>query len=91
MTAVSIKILFKNTGVLYCKGQIFFMLQTAEDIRLLNDKIAHAAGFVTRLNDELSKVIVVQHGRIERLLNVLLINCLVLLDFVTGLSITLSI
>ena len=32
------------------------MLQTAEDIRLLNEKINHAAGFVTRINDELSKM-----------------------------------
>ena len=28
------------------------MLQTAEDIRLLNEKISHAAGFTTRINDD---------------------------------------
>jgi MoxR-like ATPase len=50
------------------------MLQTAEDIRLLNEKIGSAAGFVTRINDELSKVIVGQHGMIERLLIGLLSN-----------------
>jgi hypothetical protein len=33
------------------------MLQTAEDIRLLNEKITHAAGFVTRINDELGRVL----------------------------------
>lgn len=36
------------------------MVQTSEDIRLLNEKITHASGFVTRINDELSKVIVGQ-------------------------------
>ena len=44
------------------------MLQTAEDIRLLNEKINDAADFVGRINSELSKVIVGQHGMIERLL-----------------------
>src|SRR4051812_28945961 len=67
------------------------MLQTAEDIRLLNEKISHAAGFVTRINDELSKVIVGQHGMIERLLIGLLSNGHVLLEGVPGLAKTLSI
>jgi len=67
------------------------MLQTAEDIRLLNDKINHAAGFVTRINDELSKVIVGQQGMIERLLIGLLSNGHVLLEGVPGLAKTLSI
>lgn len=67
------------------------MLQTAEDIRLLNEKINHAAGFVTRINDELSKVIVGQHGMIERLLIGLLSNGHVLLEGVPGLAKTLSI
>ena len=44
------------------------MVQTSEDIRLLNEKIDQAAGFVTRINAELSKVIVGQQGMIERLL-----------------------
>jgi MoxR-like ATPase len=67
------------------------MLQTAEDIRLLNEKINHAAGFVSRINDELSKVIVGQHGMIERLLIGLLSNGHVLLEGVPGLAKTLSI
>jgi MoxR-like ATPase len=67
------------------------MLQTAEDIRLLNEKISNAAGFVTRINDELSKVIVGQHGMIERLLIGLLSNGHVLLEGVPGLAKTLAI
>jgi MoxR-like ATPase len=67
------------------------MLQTAEDIRLLNEKINDAAGFVTRVNDELSKVIVGQHGMIERLLIGLLSNGHVLLEGVPGLAKTLAI
>jgi MoxR-like ATPase len=67
------------------------MLQTAEDIRLLNEKIGHSAGFVTRINDELSKVIVGQQGMIERLLIGLLSNGHVLLEGVPGLAKTLSI
>jgi MoxR-like ATPase len=67
------------------------MLQTAEDIRLLNEKINHAAGFVTRINDELGKVIVGQQGMIERLLIGLLSNGHVLLEGVPGLAKTLAI
>lgn len=67
------------------------MLQTAEDIRLLNEKINHASGFVTRINDELSKVIVGQHTMIGRLLIGLLSNGHVLLEGVPGLAKTLSI
>ncbi len=67
------------------------MLQTAEDIRLLNEKISYSAGFVTRINDELSKVIVGQQGMIERLLIGLLSNGHVLLEGVPGLAKTLSI
>jgi MoxR-like ATPase len=67
------------------------MAQTSEDIRLLNEKINDAAGFVTRINDELSKVIVGQQGMIERLLIGLLSNGHVLLEGVPGLAKTLSI
>jgi MoxR-like ATPase len=67
------------------------MLQTAEDIRLLNEKIDHAAGFVTRINDELSKVIVGQQTMIERLLIGLLSNGHILLEGVPGLAKTLAI
>jgi len=67
------------------------MLQTAEDIRMLNERIDEAGGFVTRINDELSKVIVGQHGMIERLMIGLLSNGHVLLEGVPGLAKTLAI
>jgi MoxR-like ATPase len=67
------------------------MLQTAEDIRLLNEKIKDAGGFVNRINDELSKTIVGQQGMIERLLIGLLSNGHVLLEGVPGLAKTLAI
>src|SRR5436190_8416768 len=67
------------------------MLQTSEDIRLLNEKISHTSGFVSRINDELSKVIVGQHGMIERLLIGLLSNGHILLEGVPGLAKTLAI
>lgn len=67
------------------------MIQSSEDIRLLNDKISHAAGFITRINDELGKTIVGQQGMIERLLIGLLSNGHVLLEGVPGLAKTLSI
>lgn len=67
------------------------MLQTAEDIRMLNEKINHATGFVTRINDELSKVVVGQQTMIERLLIGMLSNGHVLLEGVPGLAKTLSI
>jgi MoxR-like ATPase len=67
------------------------MLQTAEDIRLLNEKIDHAAGFVTRINDELGKVIVGQSVMVERLLIGLLSNGHILLEGVPGLAKTLAI
>lgn len=67
------------------------MVQTSEDIRLLSEKITHASGFVTRINDELSKVIVGQHTMIERLLIGLLSNGHVLLEGVPGLAKTLAI
>lgn len=67
------------------------MVQTSEDIRLLNEKISNASGFVTRINDELSKVIVGQQSMIERLLIGLLSNGHVLLEGVPGLAKTLAI
>jgi MoxR-like ATPase len=67
------------------------MLQTAEEIRLLNEKIKDAAGFVNRINDELSKTIVGQQGMIERLLIGLLSNGHILLEGVPGLAKTLAI
>ena len=67
------------------------MVQTADDIRLLNEKINFASGFIQRINDELSKVIVGQHGMIERLMIGLLSNGHVLLEGVPGLAKTLAI
>ena len=67
------------------------MIQTAEDIRLLNEKIQDAAGFVTRINDELGKTIVGQQTMIERLMIGLLSNGHVLLEGVPGLAKTLAI
>ncbi len=67
------------------------MAQTSEDIRLLNEKINHASGFVTRINNELGKVIVGQQTMIERLLIGLLSNGHVLLEGVPGLAKTLAI
>lgn len=67
------------------------MLQTAEDIRLLNEKIGHSASFLDRINTELGKVIVGQTHMVERLLIGLLSNGHVLLEGVPGLAKTLSI
>ena len=67
------------------------MLQTAEDIRLLNEKISYSSAFITRINDELGKVIVGQQTMIERLLIGLLSNGHILLEGVPGLAKTLAI
>ena len=67
------------------------MLQTAEDIKLLNEKIQDASSFVGRINDELSKVIVGQNTMVERLLIGLLSNGHILLEGVPGLAKTLAI
>ena len=66
-------------------------MQTAEDIRLLNERIQHAAIFVDRLRVELSKVIVGQLYMVDRLLIGLLSNGHVLLEGVPGLAKTLTI
>lgn len=66
-------------------------MQTAEDIRLLNDKIGSAAGFVERLRRELSKVVVGQLYMVDRLMIGLLSNGHVLLEGVPGLAKTLTI
>ena len=67
------------------------MVQTAENIRLLNEKITHSATFIDRIHAELGKVIVGQQHMIERLLIGLLSNGHVLLEGVPGLAKTLSI
>src|SRR5690242_12274505 len=67
------------------------MLKTAEDIRLLNERIGHAGQFTDKLKDEINHVIVGQHNMLERLLIGLLSNGHVLLEGVPGLAKTLSI
>ncbi len=67
------------------------MLQTAEDIRLLNEKINHSASFIDKIHAEIGRVIVGQNHMVERLLIGLLSNGHVLLEGVPGLAKTLSI
>ncbi|MEO8766150.1 MAG: AAA family ATPase [Ginsengibacter sp.] len=67
------------------------MLQTAEDIRLLNEKINHSATFIDKIHAEIGKIIVGQHHMVERLLIGLLSNGHILLEGVPGLAKTLSI
>src|SRR5674476_737118 len=67
------------------------MLQTAEDIRLLNEKINHSASFIDKIHAEIGKVIVGQNHMVERLLIGLLSNGHILLESVPGLAKTLSI
>ncbi len=62
------------------------MLQTADDIKILNEKINYSAQFVTRITEELNKTIVGQTVMIERLLIGLLSNGHVLLEGVPGLA-----
>lgn len=66
-------------------------MQTAEDIRKLNEKIQIAAQFIDRLRDELSKVVVGQLYMVDRLMIGLLSNGHVLLEGVPGLAKTLTI
>ncbi len=67
------------------------MLQTAEDIRQLNERIQAASAFLERIEQEISKVIVGQQYMVSRLLVGLLSNGHVLLEGVPGLAKTLSI
>ena len=67
------------------------MLQTAEDIRLLNERITHSATFIDKIHNEVGKVIIGQSYMIERLLIGLLSNGHILLEGVPGLAKTLSI
>ncbi len=66
-------------------------MQTAEDIRLLNEKIESAASFVEKLRTELSKVIVGQLYMVDRLIIGMLSSGHVLLEGVPGLAKTLTI
>lgn len=67
------------------------MTQSAEDIELLQQKIAASAGFVDKIQNELEKVIVGQQSMLEKLLIGLLSNGHVLLEGVPGLAKTLAI
>ena len=67
------------------------MLQTAEDIRQLNEKIQYQAIFTDKLRDEVGRIIVGQHYMLDRLLIGLLSNGHVLLEGVPGLAKTLAI
>lgn len=67
------------------------MLQTAEDIRQLNEKIQYQAVFTDRLRDEVGRIIVGQQYMLDRLLIGLLSNGHVLLEGVPGLAKTLAI
>jgi MoxR-like ATPase len=67
------------------------MLQTAEDIRQLNEKIQYQGIFIDRLRDEVGRVIVGQQYMMDRLLIGLLSNGHVLLEGVPGLAKTLTI
>jgi MoxR-like ATPase len=67
------------------------MLQTAEDIKQLNDRIAHQSIFIDRLRAEVGRVIVGQQYMLDRLLIGLLSNGHVLLEGVPGLAKTLAI
>lgn len=67
------------------------MLQTAEDIRLLNEKISHSASFIDKIHAEIGKIIIGQNHMVERLLIGLLSNGHILLEGVPGLAKTLSI
>ena len=67
------------------------MVQTAEDIRLLNEKINHSATFIDKIHNELGKVIIGQQHMVERLLIGLLSSGHILLEGVPGLAKTLAI
>lgn len=67
------------------------MITNAEEIKQLNERIQQAAGFVERIESEISRVIVGQHYMVSRLLVGLLSNGHVLLEGVPGLAKTLSI
>jgi MoxR-like ATPase len=67
------------------------MLKTAEDIRLLNERIGQAGQFTDKLREEIGHVIIGQSHMLDRLLIGLLSNGHVLLEGVPGLAKTLTI
>jgi len=67
------------------------MVQTADEIRHLNDRIQQASTFTDKIEQEIARVIVGQHYMVSRLLVGLLSNGHVLLEGVPGLAKTLAI
>lgn len=67
------------------------MFKTAEDIRLLNERISQASQFTDKLREEIGHVIIGQNNMLDRLLIGLLSNGHVLLEGVPGLAKTLAI
>ncbi len=66
-------------------------MQTAEDIKVLQEKIANSAGFADRIKEQLGKIIIGQLPMIDKLLIGLLTNGHILLEGVPGLAKTLTI
>ena len=67
------------------------MLKTADDIRQLNERIAHAGQFTDKIREEVGHIIVGQHHMLDRQMIGLLSNGHVLLEGVPGLAKTLAI
>ncbi|HEU4606770.1 MAG TPA: AAA family ATPase, partial [Chitinophagaceae bacterium] len=67
------------------------MAQNADDIKQLNEKIAHQSSFLDRLREEVGQVIIGQYHMLDRLLIGLFSNGHVLLEGVPGLAKTLTI
>ncbi len=67
------------------------MVFTAGDIEELNGRIQHQSGFIGRVREEVGKVIIGQHGMLDRLLIGMLTNGHILLEGVPGLAKTLTI
>ncbi len=66
-------------------------MQTAEDIKQLNERIQYASTFIDKLRQEIAKVIIGQQYMVDRLLIGLLSHGHVLLEGVPGLAKTLTI
>ena len=67
------------------------MFKTADDIRLLNERIGQAGQFTDKLRNEIGHVIIGQSDMLDRLLIGLLSNGHILLEGVPGLAKTLTI
>ncbi|MES2774166.1 MAG: MoxR family ATPase [Bacteroidota bacterium] len=66
-------------------------MQTAEDIKQLQERIVQSSYFIDRINDQLHRSIIGQQVMIDRLLTGLLCNGHILLEGVPGLAKTLTI